>query len=311
MRNAFADEAFKLAEIEPRFVLVTADIGNRLFDKFKARFPDRFFNCGVAEANMTGVAAGLALDGFLPVTYTIAPFVTTRCLEQIRVDLCYHNLPVVVTSVGAGYSYASLGATHHACEDIAFLRCLPEMRVICPGDSWELRGALRALFADPIGPAYLRLGKKGEPVIHSGPLDFEIGRAIVLHESAEVALLSTGNLLPEALQAAEMLRQSGLGAGVTSFHTVKPLDEDHLHEVFARCRLVVTIEEHSRLGGLGGAVSEWVSDLPEWPQARLLRLGTPDHYPHEGGEQEYFRKQFGLNAAGIASQIQDTLTRSK
>jgi len=310
MRNAFADEALRLAEVEPRLVLVTADIGNRLFDKFKARFPERFFNCGVAEANMTGVAAGLALDGFLPITYTIAPFVTTRCLEQIRVDLCYHRLPVIVTAVGAGYSYASLGATHHACEDIALLRALPEMRVVCPGDSLELRALLRCLMLHPDGPAYLRLGKKGEPVVHSAPPELRVGRALPIRLGDKVTILSTGNLLPVAVEAAALLDAQGMETGVTSFHTVKPLDEQHLEEVFARCQLVVTLEEHSRLGGLGGAVAEWVSDRPEWPRARLLRLGTPDSFPHEAGEQHYFRQKFALDAAGVARSVSQRLKQS-
>lgn len=304
MRNAFVDEIFKLAQQDSRIVLVTADIGNRLFDKFKASFPQRFFNCGVAEANMTGVAAGLALEGFLPLTYTIAPFVTTRCLEQIRVDLCYHNLPVIVTAVGAGYSYASLGATHHACEDIAFLRCLPEMRVVCPGDSIELRCALRQLLRSANGPAYLRLGKKGEPVVHNSEPPFEVGKALVVRPGRLVALLSTGNLLPEAVAAARLLSEQGIEAEVTSFHTVKPLDQDYLKRVFGEFELVVTLEEHSLLGGLGGAVSEWVCDQLHWPKARLVRCGTPDRYPHEAGDQEYYRRQFGLDGASIARRVQ-------
>src|SRR6185437_5126918 len=134
MRNAFADELTKLGRADPRVVMLSGDIGNRLFDKFKAACPDRFYNCGVAEANMMGVAAGMAMSGLKPVAYTITPFVTTRCLEQIRVDVCYHNVPVTVVSVGAGMAYASLGPTHHACEDIALLRALPNMKIVCPAD---------------------------------------------------------------------------------------------------------------------------------------------------------------------------------
>src|SRR5437588_11098242 len=164
MRNAFAAEITALAEKDDRVVLLSGDIGNRLFDNYKERFKTRFFNCGVAEANMMSMAAGMAFSGMRPVAYTITPFITTRCLEQIRVDVCYHNVPVTIVGVGAGLSYASLNATHHSCEDIAFLRAIPNMTVVCPADPFEVRCALTASIQRG-GPVYLRLGKKGEPVI--------------------------------------------------------------------------------------------------------------------------------------------------
>src|SRR2546430_5284860 len=164
MRNAFATEITSLASEDERLVLLSGDIGNKLFDGYKEKFPERFFNCGVAEANMMGMAAGMALSGMRPITYTITPFTTTRCFEQIRVDVCYHNVPVIIVGVGGGLSYASLGATHHSCEDIALLRMLPNMTVICPGDAIEVRGALRAALRHD-GPVYIRLGKKGEPIV--------------------------------------------------------------------------------------------------------------------------------------------------
>jgi transketolase len=305
MRNAFVKALTLAAEQDERVVLVAADIGNRLWDSFKARFPQRFYNCGVCEANMTGVAAGLALDGFRPFTYTITPFVTTRCLEQIRVDLCYHSLPVVVTAVGAGLSYASLGATHHSCEDIALLRVLPEMTVTCPADSWEIAAILPQLLKLS-GPAYFRLGKKGEPLVHSGLPDLVLGKAFVLAPGRGVALLGCGNIMPEVCEAARLLRQSGLAPELVSWHTVKPLDEDYLEKVFAGFDLVVTIEEHSRLGGLGSALAEWLSDrraTVDKPPARLLRLGTPDAFPHEAGEQQYFREKMGLVGHRIAERV--------
>ena len=180
MRNAFADELTKLGNDDPRVVMLSGDIGNRLFDKFKDEHPTRFFNCGVAEANMMGVAAGMGMNGLKPVAYTITPFVTTRCLEQIRTDVCYHDAPVTIVSVGGGLSYAGLGPTHHSCEDIAFLRALPNMVVVCPGDAFEVRAALRASLKQD-RPVYIRIGKKGEPVVHSGPVaDFAIGKAITV-----------------------------------------------------------------------------------------------------------------------------------
>lgn len=305
MRNAFAAEITALAARDQRIVLLSGDIGNLLFDDYKARVPGRFFNCGVAEANMMSMAAGMALSGMRPVVYTITPFVTTRCFEQIRVDVCYHNVPVVIVGVGAGLSYASLGATHHSCEDIALLRTQPNMTVVCPGDPWEVRAALRAALRHP-GPVYLRLGKKGEPAVHATPPDFAIGRGIVLREGRDVCLLGTGTLLPMAVEAADRLAQRGLSVQVVSFHTVKPLDTALLSDVFAGRAVVATVEEHSIIGGLGGAVAEWLADRP--PQrARLCRIGTADAFLHEAGEQEYARARFGLTPEGITERILRTL----
>jgi transketolase len=301
MRNAFADELTKLAADDPRVVMLSGDIGNRLFDTYKDQHPDRFFNCGVAEANMISMGAGMAMCGLRPVAYTITPFITTRCLEQIRVDVCYHHQSVIIVGVGAGMSYASLGATHHACEDIAFLRALPGMTVICPGDAMEVRAALRAALKHD-GPVYIRLGKKNEPVIHPDVPDLKIGEAIILREGADVCLLSTGNLLPNVCEAADLLAEAGISAQVVSFHTVKPLDERLLRDAFARFPLVTTVEEHSVIGGLGGAVAEWRADQ-DVTGARLLRIGTPDNFMHEAGSQSHARELFGLTPDAIVQKI--------
>jgi transketolase len=302
MRNAFADELTRLGDEDSRIVMLSGDIGNRLFDKFKANHAARFFNCGVAEANMMGVAAGLAMNGLRPVAYTIAPFVTTRCLEQIRTDVCYHEAPVTIVAVGAGLAYSGLGPTHQACEDIAFLRALPNMVVICPGDAYEVRSALRAAMKQD-RPAYIRLGKKGEPLVHRGPLDdFQIGKAITIADGKDVCLLSTGNILPEAIEAAQKLEQQGISAAVVSFHTVKPLDEDCLEQVFDRFALVATLEEHSLIGGFGAAVAEWLVDSQTRPR-QFIRFGTPDAFFKKSGEQEYAREELGLTARHIADQI--------
>jgi transketolase len=306
MRNAFADELTRLGNDDPRVVLLSGDIGNKLFDKFRAAHPARFINCGVAEQNMTGVAAGMAMSGLRPVTYTITPFVTTRCLEQIRTDACYHDVPVTIVAVGAGLSYAGLGPTHHACEDISFLRSIPNMVVICPGDAFEVRAALRAAMRQD-KPCYIRMGKKGEPLVHAAvPADFAIGKAITVEEGADVCLLSTGNMLPEAMHAAHVLKDKGISARVVSFHTVKPLDEECLREAFARFRLVATIEEHSLIGGLGSAVSEWVIDQGVAPKT-FIRFGTPDSFFKKSGEQEFARHALGLTGDQIAARVQNSL----
>jgi transketolase len=251
---------------------------------------------------MMSVAAGLAMSGLRPVVYTITPFTTTRCLEQIKIDVCYHNAPVVIVGVGAGLSYASLGGTHQSLEDISFLRVLPGMSVVCPGDALEVRAALAASLRQP-GPVYIRLGKKGEPVVHQAPPDFQLGKALVVRPGSDVCILSTGNLLPVAVEAADRLASSNISAEVVSYHTVKPLDEEFLARAFHQFALVTTLEEHSLLGGLGSAVAEWVVDHGP-VTGRLLRLGTPDVFLHEAGEQEHVREVFGLTPEAVSARIQ-------
>jgi transketolase len=309
MRDAFAREVLNLGQQDDRVVLLMGDIGNRLFNPFRERFPDRFFNCGVAEANMMSVAAGMALSGLRPIVYTIVPFVTTRCLEQIRVDVCYHNAPVVIVGVGGGLSYAELGATHHACEDIAFLRQLPGMAVVCPADPFEVVAGLRAAFSAN-HPTYLRIGKKGEPKIHKEIPTFQIGKGIQIRAGEDVCLLSTGHILPTVLQAAEQLQKENISARVVSFHTVKPLDQELLDQAFANYSLVATIEEHSIIGGLGSAVAEWLSEQRA-ARGRLLRIGTPDKFLHVGGSEEYVRREWGLDAESMVRRIRSALVGEK
>lgn len=300
MRNAFADELTKIAADDPRVVLLSGDIGNKLFDKFKDKNDVRFYNCGVAEANMIGVAAGLALSGLRPFVYTITPFTTTRCFEQIRVDVCYHRVPVVIVGTGSGLSYAELGPTHHSLEDLAILRTLPNMRVLAPCDSTELRLALRAVLQDD-NPAYIRIGKKGEPEIHKKPPLFKIGEAIIVRPGNDVAILSTGTMMSETLKTADQLASHGIFAEVTSFHTIKPLDDTYLAQLRQRFRLVVTVEEHSRIGGLGSAIAEWYAAKGE--SVPLIGFATEDTFMHEVGSQEYARRKFGLTASNMVSGI--------
>ncbi len=305
MRNAFADEMLSLARQDPRVVLLSADIGNRLFDKIKAEFPDRFYNCGVAEANMIGVAAGLAQSGLRPFCYTITPFITYRCMEQIRVDLCYHHLPVTVVGTGSGLSYASLGGTHHSCEEMGMLRLLPGLTVGGPADAPELRALLRDSL-NQTGPVYLRIGKKGEPQMHPEVPALRFGHAMTLREGTDACIVSIGTVLPVAMAAAEELATSSISTRVVTFPTLKPLDEKCLREAFSTCKVVATLEEHSILGGLGGSVAEWKADHPEQP-GRLIRLGTPDEFLHLTCEQEEAREHYGLTAESVATRIKKLL----
>jgi transketolase len=304
VRNAFAEEITKLAGMREDLVLLSGDIGNRLFDRFKEVAPGRFFNCGVAEANMVGLAAGMAACGLRPVCYTIASFLTYRVIEQIRLDLGYHHQRVVLVGTGAGLSYASLGATHHSVEDMGMLRLIPGLAVLAPGDAMELRPALRAAL-EYDGPVYLRIGKKGEPVIHESEPDFRIGRAMTLRAGDDACILSLGNVLPLAVQAAELLGAQGVACGVVSMGSLKPLDTDLLGQAFAQSAVVATLEEHSILGGLGTAVAEWRVDQPDG--AALIRFATPDEFLHETSHQSSARAWAGLTAERIAARIREIL----
>jgi len=305
MRNAFAEEITALAATDPGVVLLSGDIGNRLFDRFKETAPERFFNCGVAEANMMSVAAGMALSGLRPVVYTITPFVTTRCLEQIRVDVCYHKAPVTIVGVGSGLGYASLGPTHQSMEDIAFLRPLPNISIVCPGDPWEARAALRAALQVDAA-VYIRLGKKGEPPIHAASPVFQLGRSIRMAQGRDLCILSTGLMTRYAMEAAERLRLTSLSAAVVHIHTIKPLDEALLAEIFAAYPLVATLEEHGLFGGMGSAVAEWASDQGK-PGARLIRFATADHYLHEAGGRSHVLRHHGMQPDQISNRLRSAI----
>ncbi len=306
MRNAFANEVTELAKNDKRIVLLSGDIGNKLFDDFKKVDSDRFYNCGVAEANMMGVAAGMALSGFRPVIYTITPFTTTRCFEQIRVDVCYHQAPVIIVGTGSGLSYAELGPTHHSLEDLAILRTLPGLSVLAPCDAVEMRLALRAALQQN-NPVYIRIGKKGEPVIHTTLPHFEIGKSITVRQGNHVVLLTAGTMMPEALKAADLLEGKGISTEVVSMHSIKPLDGAYLSLAAKRFECIVTIEEHGLIGGLGSAVSEWY--IRNNIHAAQINFGTPDEFMHEIGSQDYAREKYGLTAENIAANIVVRLNR--
>jgi transketolase len=309
MRNAFADEITRLGREDSRVVLLTGDIGNKLFDKFKEHADARFLNCGVAEGNMMSVASGMALCGLRPVVYTITPFTTTRCFEQIRVDACYHQAPVIIVGTGSGLSYADLGPTHHSLEDLAILRTLPGMTVFAPCDEIELRLGLRAALKQD-GPVYMRIGKKGEPIIHkTSPSGFALGKPITVRDGKDVCLIAAGTIMPEVLKAADALGRAGVSARVESVHTVKPLDAARLSEIFKAFALVAVVEEHGLIGGLGGAIAEWRA-TQRGELARMLAFGTSDEFMYEVGSQEYARRRFGLTADNITAQVLNALRRA-
>ena len=303
MRDAFIRSLTDLAEQDDRVMLLTADLGFKIFNRFAERFPGRFLNMGVAEANMTGMGAGLALGGMRPFIYSIVPFVVMRNYEQIRDDICYNNVAVTVVGVGGGYSYGHCGPTHHALEDLALMRLLPNMIVVAPGDPVEVELAMRASLMHT-GPVYVRLGRAGDPVVHRQAPVFALGCAIVVREGADCSIISTGGMLPVAVSAAEALGQAGIGAEVLSMHTVKPLDEEALRQRLQRRIPLFTLEEHFRAGGLGSAVAEFVASSGGGP---LHLLGVSDEFAHLSGDQEHLRRQQGLSADQVAARIRSTL----
>jgi transketolase len=304
VRGAFFQTLVELAECDDRIYLLVADIGFGVIEPFANRFPERFLNVGVAEQNLTGIAAGIAVSGKIVFTYSIANFPILRCFEQIRNDVCYHKANVKIVSVGGGYSYGPLGMTHHATEDIAVLRALPEMTVLAPGDPVEVRAATRAIAAHQ-GPCYLRLGRAGEPVLHASTVKFELGKAIQVRDGDAITIISTGALLQNAIQVADKLAARGIQARVLSMHTVKPLDDDAILAAARETRAIVTLEEHSVIGGLGGAVAECLAESGN--SVPFKRLGLPSAFSSNIGSQEYLRSQSNLSPDGILNALEPLL----
>ena len=305
MRTAFFRTLLELADQDERINLIVGDLGFGVVEPFADRFPNRFLNTGVAEQNMTGIAAGMALCGKVVFTYSIANFPILRCLEQVRNDICYHDANVKIIAVGGGFAYGALGMTHHATEDLAIMRALPGMTVVAPGDPFEVEQATRAVAAYP-GPCYLRLGRAGEPLVHQSPVAFELGKAITVRNGYDLTLISTGDLLHTTSQLADQLGKDGVSSRVLSMHTIKPLDTKAILTAAKETSAIVTIEEHSITGGLGSAVAETLAENNE-SQVRFKRLGLPSSFSPHVGSQEYLREQHGLSDTGIERSVRRLL----
>ena len=288
MRTAFIDNLTALATADARIFLVTADLGYSVLERFRDAMPSQYVNVGVAEQNMTGVAAGLAHMGMTVFTYSIANFPTLRCFEQIRNDVCYHNLSVRIVAVGGGLMYSTQGYTHHGVEDIGVMRTLPGMTVIAPGDPIEAAAATRALCSQA-GPAYLRLGKAGEPIVHEAPIDFVIGRAIRVREGHDLTLISTGGTLAYTVETADLLRQrEGLHCRVLSMHTVKPLDREAVIRAANETGGIVTVEDHNVGSGLGSAIAD-VLAIERLGSIPFQKFGLPDLLVNVTGSPSFLR----------------------
>ena len=305
MRTAFIRTLLELAEHDHRITLIVGELGFGIVEPFAARFPKQFLNAGVAEQNMTGIAAGMALSGRVVFTYSIANFPTLRCLEQIRNDVCYHNANVKIVAVGGGFAYGSLGMTHHATEDLAIMRTLPNMVVVAPGDPVEAELATRAIVRDS-RPCYLRLGRAGEPTVHPRGVSFQLGRAITVRHGNDLTLISTGGLLQTSVQLAERLAKDEIGARVLSMHTVKPLDTEAVLAAARETQAIITLEEHSVIGGLGGAVAEVLAESGEL-RVPFKRLGLPSEFSSYVGSQEFLKAAYGLSMDGILQSLKPIL----
>ena len=305
MRDTFVRTLIGLAKEDPSIELVTADLGFGVLKPFWEQLPDQFTNCGIAEQNMTALAAGMALSGKTVFTYSIGNFPTLRCLEQIRNDAAYHNANVKIVCIGGGFVYGSLGMSHQATEDLAVMRALPGVTVLAPGDLVEAEAATRAIARHP-GVCYLRLGRGGEKRIHQRLDGFAIGKAVPVRDGKRAVIFSTGAIFDEVGPACELLRAAGHDPAVYTFPTVKPIDRAVIEDCARRFEFIVTVEEHNVVGGFGSAVAEVLAELPG-AKARLLRIGLNDTYGELVGSQRWLREAYGLSAGKIAQRIEDAL----
>ena len=299
MRTAFMDTLTRLAAEDESIFLVTADLGYSVVERFADAFPDRFLNNGVAEQNMTGIAAGLAMSGYTVFTYSIANFPVMRCLEQIRNDVCYHNLNVKVVAVGGGFSYGSLGYSHHGMEDLAVTRVLPNMTVAAPADPFETEAIVNTMVKTP-GPGYLRLGKAGEPRLHAGPVELPHGGFLKVRSGQGVTILSTGGMLDSALKVSQELSRQGVEPTLISVPYLTPLDQQGLLQALSGSELLVTLEEHGA-GGLSSVIAErlmetgtFIPFLPLYARGEIVSVA---------GSQEQLREQVGLGVHQVTARI--------
>ncbi len=307
MRDAFVRALLREMERDPRVMLVTGDLGFGVLRPVKERFPDRLINAGIAEQSMVGLAAGLAMTGRKVVVYSIGNFPTLRPLEQIRNDCAYHGLDVKIVCVGGGFVYGSLGMSHHATEDMAVMRAIPDITCFTPGDPAETEAAVPVMFATK-GTCYLRLGRGNEPRAHEGEItDWTFPKGIRLREGKDIALLSAGGILVELKRAAERLAEQGIGAEVWSFPCLKPLDADRIRELAGRFSDLITVEEHTVTGGFGSAVCEVIAETGSG--CRVHRMGLKDCFTTVVGDQAYLRHVYGMDAEAIAKKAEELVRR--
>ena len=308
-RAAYGDALAELGEKYPKLVVLDADLANATQTKgFAAKYPERFFDCGIAECNMTGIAAGLATCGFKPFTHSFAVFSAGRAFEQVRTSIAYPHLNVTIVGSHGGLSVGEDGATHQSIEDIALMRTLPGMVVCCPCDGYEMKKAAEAL-AEYEGPAYLRTSRPATEIITDEieGYEFVLGKGITLKDGKDVSIIATGLMVPFAVKAAALLAEEGISARVVDMHTVKPLDEELVLRCAEETGAIVTVEEHSVIGGLGAAVCECVCGKYPVP---VMRHGVQDEFGRSGKALEVL-EYYGLSPEGIAAKAKEALSLKK
>jgi transketolase len=300
MRNAFSDALVAAALSDPKVLLLTGDHGYALFDAFRKARPEQYINCGIAEQNMVGVAAGLAKAGFKPIVYGLAAFVPVRVLEQIKIDVCYENLPVILIGDGAGLVYSHLGTSHQSTEDIACTRAIPSLTVLSPADRYEMTATME-LALKLASPVYLRVGKSDCGDVHASPVQLQAGELLQVRKGTQrIALLATGSMVRTALELADQ----GLDAEVWSIPSIKPLDQRQLREITSRVDCLVTLEEHSVMGGLGACVAEKVALHQPLP---VCRIGIEDCFSVYCGTWEYLLQEHHLDLLSVKHRIESFL----
>jgi transketolase len=299
-----------LAKENPDVVYVGSDVGIGTLKEFQDEMPSRYFVEGIAEAYVIGMAAGLAMSGKMPFVNTIATFLTRRCYDQIAIDVCMGNHDVRLYANGGGLVYAPLGPTHLATDDIALMRALPNMTVVVPADADEMERAVRAS-GQHKGPIYFRVARGGDPLVPQDEYDFQIGKAIVLQEPKEILFIATGIMVHRAIEAAAQLKSEGIQAGVINVHTIKPLDVTTLSGYLSSTPNVITLEEHSIIGGLGSAVAQLIAEGDRHPQGLFKMMGIPDCFPEKYGRQGDLIKYFGLEVNDILGASRKMLADQK
>jgi transketolase len=311
MRATCLNMVYELAKRDERPLFIGSDLSPGLLDEMRQKMPDRWYMEGITEANVIGMAAGLAMEGYMPFVNTIATFITRRCYEQVAVDLCLHELPVRLIGNGGGLVYAPLGPTHLAIEDIAIMRALPNMTVTAVCDAKEMVRLMNCTLDWP-NPIYIRLAKGGDQVVSSEENGFAIGKAIPMRKARAkraIVLMATGVMTTNCLAAADLLSKDGIDVSVVHFHTIKPLDEDAVLSFADGAELVVTVEEGTRIGGFGSALTDVLVEKLGTSLPPILRLGLPDAFPHKYGLQEDLFELYGLMPEQIAVRV--AMTRSK
>lgn len=308
-RGVFGQAVLAIADKHEKMMVISADLGNSSgLDRFKNTYPNQFLNIGIAEQNMIGVAAGMAKEGFNVFATSFAPFITMRAAEQIRMNLGYMKMNVKAVAIGSGLSMGFLGNSHYGIEDASIIRSIPNITIVCPADCAEIFKVVEAA-ADFVGPMYIRLtGGVGNPIVYSEDYTFEIGKSVVLHPPSDITFISTGSMVYQSLEAAKILESHGFKVGIINMHTIKPIDLDIIDRVVGVAKLVVTVEEHSVIGGLGSAISEYLSCKTSKPPQ--LIIGLPDLFGPTG-DYKFLLDKYNLNGTGIAQKVKSFLEKNK